>query len=121
MTAVVRTVRCWSYAECTHCRWTAPADGYVRERTAEDYAAEHNAAEHNATTHHVGGESVTDLRLFDPCVRFPTDLHDQLVRAAADRNLSVNWLVNAAVKDFLARLLPADEIRPTGDPTGGET
>lgn len=55
MSAVVRTVRaggCWSYAECTHCGWIAPVSGYVRERTAEDYAAEHNA-----TTGHVGGEA----------------------------------------------------------------
>lgn len=43
-------------------------------------------------------------------VRFPAELHAALVEAAADREVSVNWLVNRAVEDFLSRLLPADEI-----------
>jgi len=46
-------------------------------------------------------------------VRFRTDLHERLVAAAEERDLSVNWLVNKAVEDFLDRLIPADELRLT--------
>ena len=49
-------------------------------------------------------------------IRFPTDLHAQLVEAAAERELPINWLVNAAVRDYLARLIPVDEIVWTRDP-----
>lgn len=43
-------------------------------------------------------------------VRFPDDLHARLVAAAAERDLSVNWLVCRAVEQFLDRLLPLDQI-----------
>lgn len=43
-------------------------------------------------------------------VRFPTELLEQLHKAADERDVSVNWLVNRAVQDFLPRLLPVDEI-----------
>ncbi len=43
-------------------------------------------------------------------IRFPEELHDELVRAAAERNLSVNFLVTEAVRDFLPRLIPAEEF-----------
>ena len=46
-------------------------------------------------------------------IRFPNDLHDQLVEAAAERDLSVNYLVTQAVKDFLPKLIPADEFSLT--------
>lgn len=46
-------------------------------------------------------------------VRFPDDVHDQLVRAAEERDLSVNYLVVKAVQDFLPRLIPADELTLT--------
>lgn len=48
-------------------------------------------------------------------VRFPEDLHEQLRQAAEDRELSINFLVCLAVREFLDRLLPADEIRWTRD------
>lgn len=48
-------------------------------------------------------------------VRFPAELHAELTKAAEDRDVSVNWLVNRAVHDFLARLIPADEIVWTRD------
>lgn len=47
------------------------------------------------------------------CVRFPPELHRELVEAAEERDVSVNWLVVKAVEDFLPRLLPPDEIRLT--------
>ena len=46
-------------------------------------------------------------------IRFPEELHDQLVQAAADRDLSVNYLVVRAVEDYLPRLIPAEEFSLT--------
>lgn len=46
-------------------------------------------------------------------IRFRPDLHDALVAAAEEREVSVNWLVNRAVEDFLPRLIPAEEIQWT--------
>lgn len=46
-------------------------------------------------------------------IRFPENLHDELVQAAEERELSVNFLVVKAVKDFLPRLIPADELTLT--------
>lgn len=43
-------------------------------------------------------------------VRFHPELHERLTLAAQERDLSVNWLVNRAVSDFLDRLLPVDEM-----------
>lgn len=51
-------------------------------------------------------------------VRFHPDLYDALTLAAAERGLSINYLVNAAVRDFLPRLIPAEELSLTRkDPT----
>ena len=55
-------------------------------------------------------------------IRFPTELLEQLHKAADERDVSVNWLVNRAVADFLPRLLPVDEIvwtRPSGAASRG--
>lgn len=52
-------------------------------------------------------------------IRFPADLHAQLHKAADERDVSVNWLVNRAVRELLPRLLPVDEIvwtRPASPP-----
>lgn len=46
-------------------------------------------------------------------VRFHKDLHAQLVAAAAERDVPVNWLVVKAVEELLANLLPVDEFRLT--------
>lgn len=46
-------------------------------------------------------------------VRFEPELHERLSEAAADRDLSVNFLVNLAVRELLDRLIPADEVRWT--------
>lgn len=43
-------------------------------------------------------------------VRFSDALHARLVAAAAERDLSVNWLVCRAVERFLDDLLPLDQI-----------
>lgn len=43
-------------------------------------------------------------------IRFPLDLHERLTKAAADRGVSMNWLVNKAVADFLDRLIPVEEM-----------
>ena len=48
-------------------------------------------------------------------VRLKPELHEALAIAAAERDLSVNWLVNRAVEDFLARLIPIAEMRFTRD------
>jgi predicted HicB family RNase H-like nuclease len=49
-------------------------------------------------------------------IRFPEGLHQELVKAAEERDLSVNFLVVAAVRDFLPRLIPADEFSLTRKP-----
>lgn len=46
-------------------------------------------------------------------IRFPPELHAALTKAAAERDVSVNWLVVKAVADFLPRLLPVEEMRWT--------
>lgn len=46
-------------------------------------------------------------------IRFSPELHDRLQAAAEERDVSVNWLVNRAVADFLERLIPVDEWRIT--------
>jgi predicted transcriptional regulator len=46
-------------------------------------------------------------------IRFPDDVHAELKAAARDRDLSVNFLVVAAVRDFLPRLMPIDEWKLT--------
>lgn len=42
-------------------------------------------------------------------IRFPRELHDALAAAAAERDLSINYLVVQAVKDYLPRLIPIEE------------
>ena len=46
-------------------------------------------------------------------IRFPGEIHDELVRAAEERDLSVNYLVVKAVQEFLPKLIPADELTLT--------
>ena len=41
--------------------------------------------------------------------------HEGRQRARGERGVSVNWLVNNALDDFLSRLLPPDKIRLTHD------
>jgi predicted HicB family RNase H-like nuclease len=48
-------------------------------------------------------------------VRLDVDLHRRLVEAAEEREVSMNFLVNKAIGEFLDRLIPADEIRWTKD------
>lgn len=43
-------------------------------------------------------------------IRFPDDLHEKLRLAAEERDLSINYLVNRAVADFLPRLIPVEEF-----------
>lgn len=43
-------------------------------------------------------------------VRFPSALHDRLRREAESRQVSVNFLVERAVADFLDRLPAVDDV-----------
>ena len=43
-------------------------------------------------------------------IRFEKELHEQLKAAAAERDVSINWLVNRACRAFLAQLVPVDEL-----------
>ncbi len=47
--------------------------------------------------------------------RLPADLRDLLSEAAKERDVSMNWLAVRAFEEFLARLIPADEIKWTVD------
>lgn len=46
-------------------------------------------------------------------IRFKKPTHDRLVQEALARDVSINWLVNRAVEDFLERLIPVDEMKWT--------
>ena len=46
-------------------------------------------------------------------IRMKPELHDALKAAAEEREVSVNFLINRAVEDFLPRLIPVEEIRWT--------
>jgi predicted HicB family RNase H-like nuclease len=46
-------------------------------------------------------------------VRFDPDVHQRLTAAAEERDLSMNWLVNRAVREFLEHLIPDDELMLT--------
>lgn len=43
-------------------------------------------------------------------VRMPSDLRDRLAAAAAERDLSANWLACRAIEEFLDRLIPVDQL-----------
>lgn len=43
-------------------------------------------------------------------VRFPPELLARLHEAAEEREVSVNWIINRAVTEFLDHLIPVDEI-----------
>lgn len=45
--------------------------------------------------------------------RIPKDLHQRLQEAAAERDLSANFLAVKALEEFLGNLVPADELRLT--------
>lgn len=50
-------------------------------------------------------------------VRFTPEIHTRLADEAEAREVSMNWLVNRAVVFYLDRLLPADEIQWTHEPS----
>ena len=51
-------------------------------------------------------------------IRLRPDTHARLLVATTERDVSMNWLVQRAVDDFLDRLIPADEIVLTRAPGG---
>jgi hypothetical protein len=56
-------------------------------------------------------------RLYDERVstqiRMTPELHDALVEAAYERDLPINYLVCRAIEEYLARLIPVEELRLT--------
>jgi len=46
-------------------------------------------------------------------VRVPKDLHARLQAAAGERIVSMTWLTERALEDFLDRLIPASELKLT--------
>ena len=48
-------------------------------------------------------------------IRLPDALHERLLVAATERDVSLNFLVTKAVEQFLDRLIPVDEMRWTRD------
>jgi predicted DNA-binding protein len=54
-------------------------------------------------------------------IRFPTELHEQLREASEAHGLPVNYLVVKAVQEFLADLLPPEELRLTRRHSGDRT
>lgn len=45
--------------------------------------------------------------------RVSPELHERLQAAAAERDVSVNWMITKAIEDFLSRLIPVEEIKWT--------
>ena len=52
-------------------------------------------------------------RRISTAIRLPETLHETLKKAAAGRDVSVNFLVTRAIGEYLDRLIPADEVRLT--------
>lgn len=48
-------------------------------------------------------------------IRLDPDLHEWITQAAIERDLSINWLINLAVRELQDRLIPVDEIKWTRD------
>lgn len=48
-------------------------------------------------------------------IRITPEVHEALTAAAADRGVSMNWLICKAIDEFLPRLIPLDEMRWTRD------
>jgi predicted HicB family RNase H-like nuclease len=46
-------------------------------------------------------------------IRLEREVHERLRAAAAERQVSVNLLVEKAVADYLARLVPVEELQLT--------
>ena len=46
-------------------------------------------------------------------MRLPVAVHERLRAAADERQVSVNLLVEKAIDDYLARLVPLDELELT--------
>jgi predicted HicB family RNase H-like nuclease len=55
----------------------------------------------------VHGERITTA------IRLTPELHAQLLEAASERDLAVNYLVVKAIEDYLPRLIPVDELKLT--------
>ena len=60
----------------------------------------------------MGRPRVNDARI-QSGYRISPELHEALQAAAAERDVSVNWLMTKALEDYLPRLLPADQIKWT--------
>lgn len=58
------------------------------------------------------GHSIQEHRV-TTAVRLSESLHERLLEAAAERDVSMNLLVSRAVEDFLGRLVPVDELVST--------
>ena len=54
---------------------------------------------------------MTARNVIATAIRFKPETYEALSKAAADRDVSMNWLVNRAVEDYLPRLIPADQIQ----------
>ena len=67
-------------------------------------------AEQSATT---VADNASKQRRLATAIRFKPELHERLVFEAEAREVSINWLVNRAVADFLDRLIPVEELRLT--------
>ena len=52
----------------------------------------------------------TDTTKKSISVRFDEDLYDRVLKAAEERDVSANLLVNKAVEYYLERLIPFDQI-----------
>lgn len=63
----------------------------------------------------MSGASAQAKARTNTAIRFPPELHEELRVAAEERGLAINYLVVAAVREFLERLIPADELRLTRD------
>jgi predicted HicB family RNase H-like nuclease len=46
-------------------------------------------------------------------IRFKPEVYAALAKAAEEREVSMNWIVNRAVVDYIDRLLPPEEVKWT--------
>jgi len=75
----------------------------------------HSARAKTTTVHYMARPKVYEGKRVTTAVRVPEELHSRLAEAAAEREMSVNYLVVRAVENYLDRLIPADELKLTRD------
>lgn len=94
-------------------RAISASTNYVRETLGFSRALSTNFALARPTVRRMARPKVHHEERVTTAFRLPKDLHHRLQEAAAERDLSANFLAVKALEEFLDHLVPADELRLT--------